>query len=144
MAAPTIASTDITPSSIKIVWAALTTASQTGNCEVSGYLLEWSTTGPWTALTSNTYMLTYFSWTGPYASNTNYNFRVTASNAVGNGLTSTNGTALTDTIPGAANTPTCTASDINPTSVTLNWVALVFGAATGRDTITYYKLEWYD
>lgn len=40
MAAPAIATADITPTKIKITWTALTTATETGNCSVSGYLLE--------------------------------------------------------------------------------------------------------
>lgn len=146
MAAPVIASADITPTNIKITWTALTTATETGNCTVSGYYLQYalSSSSTWTALTTTSYTLLYYSWTGPYTAATSYKFKVTAYNTVGAGTTSAEATALTDTVPGQANTPTCSASAINPTNITINWVDLTFGTATGRDYITYYKLEWYD
>jgi hypothetical protein len=79
MTLPNVATTDINPASINITWSAVTSAAATGNCSISGYLLEWSTTGTggWSSLTSSTYTTTYFTQTSGFASNTNYYYRIT-------------------------------------------------------------------
>jgi len=49
---------------------------------------------------------------------------------------------LTDTFPVAPAAPTCATTDINPTNITLTWTALSGSANMGRDTVTYYALQW--
>lgn len=62
MAAPAIATTDITPTKIKITWTALTSGTDTGNCSISGYYLEYCVVSysNWTALTSTSYTASYY------------------------------------------------------------------------------------
>ncbi len=48
---------------------------------------------------------------------------------------------LTDTIPGKMNVPT--SLQIDPAQIKLAWTPLTTDAETGRDPISFYKLEWY-
>ena len=38
--------------------------------------------------------------------------------------------------------PSALAADINPYWIKLTWTPLTFGTDTGRDTITFYDLQW--
>lgn len=83
---------------------------------------------------------TFMSPSSTFDPNINLNFRLIAKNNLGFGPSSTNLVVLTDGPPTKMNIPTATL--ISPKQVNLKWNAITSAADTGRDPITYYKLEF--
>ena len=77
-----------------------------------------------------------------FPANTNVRFRVTAKNTIGYGPSSPTVTVLTDGPPTRMNTPT--ANSISPSQASLRWNPITSLADTGRDPVTYYKVEFLD
>lgn len=89
----------------------------------------------------------YLTYTHTSATNfmasTNYQFRIRPKNGVGySSSTSTTLSVLSDGVPNDMYTPTV--GLVSPLSIVVNWVELLDTSKNGRDTPTYYKLEWYD
>lgn len=72
--------------------------------------------------------------------NTNVKFRVRARNLIGFGTYSPPLSVLTDGPPTRMNTPTATV--IMPKQVNLKWIAISSLADTGRDPVSYYRLDY--
>jgi hypothetical protein len=94
--------------------------------------------------TSNLYLTyTYSNGATNFPAATTYSYRVRAKNGVDySSVYSTVVTCLTPTTPSGMNTPTKGA--VNPKSIVLNWSELTDTSLNGRNTPTYYKLEWYN
>jgi titin len=112
--APSIPNSAITPTGVTASWAAITSATATGNCSLSGYLLEVASGSTWVSLTSLTYTSLSYVHTG-FSTGTSYTYRLIAINAVGNSTPSSNTTITTDRAPTAApTTPTCNLANVLP------------------------------
>ena len=138
---------DITPLSIKIDWIRLTTSeADTGRDPITNYQLEWlpittPATTTWTVLTTAPETDSSLTVTSGFTINTKYQIRVTAINGVGLGQYSDVLEILTDNVPTRMNDPAEDPST-NANFIKVTWTGITDDADTGRDAITYYKLEW--
>ncbi len=139
----------ITPASFKIKWDVLSQAdaTHTGRDPLINYQFEWlKVTDPltttWQVLTSTSDIATSsHEVTSGFEINTTYRFRIAAINEVGLGPYSDILEILTDNVPVRMNDPVEDPTT-NATYIKVTWAPITDDADTGRDAVTYYKLEW--
>jgi hypothetical protein len=141
------AAVSIKPKEIIVTWTALVSDAETGRDPINYYQLDWDQgKSDWIEITDPVIngQSTSFSYVPAndqiFDANTNLKFRVRATNTIGFGGYSPSLTVLTDGPPTRMNTPTATV--IMPKQVNLKWIAISTAADTGRDPISYYKLEY--
>jgi hypothetical protein len=115
-----------------------------GNEIITYYTLEVDTGTGYSVLNPTGLLVTnkvYYSTT-PFTKNTIFKYRVAASNSVGMGAYSSELSITTDNIPNAV--PNFVNTTVSPRQIKLSWSALTLDSVTGRDEVTYYKLEYHD
>lgn len=141
-AAPTITG-EITPVSITISWTYLTGSDDdTGRDAITYYKCEWLRQGSstWVELTNGNTMTNTITTTN-FQDNKYYTIRVSAKNGVGLGPYSDTIQILTDNVPQRMNDPEeDVGTDAN--NIYVKWAPIVDDVDTGRDPVTYYKLQW--
>lgn len=78
----------------------------------------------------------------PFTQNFAFKYRVAASNAVGMGAYSTELSVTTDDVPVAVKNFALVS--VAPKTIKVSWDEQTLETETGRDTVTYYKLEYHD
>jgi hypothetical protein len=136
----------LTPTTITIGWLPLTAANDRGNDTITHYKLEKAesisvpvyqemTTFPHTTMSHAQTIAS-----GIFPPNTKFLYKVSATNNVGYGPVSLPLEIITDTYPQEMTTIASIA--VTPMSITLSWPALTAFEATGRDPITFYRVDY--
>lgn len=137
----------IDPKVISISWVPLDNSTQfllQGNDIITYYTLEVDMGSGFEVLnpTGSLIITKLHSSTTPFSMHTVFKYRVAATNGVGMGAYSSELSITTDTIPNAV--PDFMKVSVAHRKIQLSWSALTDPTVTGRDPVTYYKLEYHD
>jgi len=129
------AGTDVTK--IQVNWTSLTLSTQTGGAAISGYVIEWDSSGSFTTLTTltNGSQVTYFT-AQTLVQGKAYKFRITPKNIYGDGPVSAELSITPAAVPNAPTALTIMESSV--TKIKFQWTAPYDGGLS----IDTYNVFW--